>query len=377
MSDCVDCAAQWAAGGCDFLNPDFTSNVSKTIEINGDFAYLLKGYNLQPGQHAIVELVSGYGDMTMYTPYIVNNRRMELNSETTMLVLKNTGRYRVVVVDAAGDPVEPGLMMPMLCAEKAEQSCGCSEGTPLPEDPPEPCPPVTVELDASVAKTITATVTGGPGTATLTPGGLALIGEGPFVFQALEDGKQYVVTFESDCGSKASAAAVTLEAVADPVYCPSFLYDACGCDEVGYGYRDNALKDPAATVQVTACDGSTVMWIYPTAGVTGKVRHEIPYIENGTTVLGYLANQSDCAPPVSATTIVNVAAPVVNVAPVNNFSPTTNVAAPNVSVTPVNNITMPAPNVVAVDWVGTDGALKITSSDGSTITTDPIPACDN
>lgn len=377
MSDCIDCADQWASGGCDFLNPDAFSHVSRTIEINGDYAYVLKGYNLQPGQHAVVELVSGYGAATMYVPLIQNGLRLELNSKTTTIVLKNTGRYRVVVVDDAGEPITPGPAMPTLCAEKAEQSCGCSEGTPLPEDPPEPCPPVTVELDASVAKTITATVTGGPGTATLTPGGLALIGEGPFVFQALEDGKQYVVTFESDCGSKASAAAVTLEAVADPVYCPSFLYDACGCDEVGYGYRDNALKDPAATVQVTACDGSTVMWIYPTAGVTGAVRHEVPYSEEDGTVLGYMANNSDCAPPVSATTIVNVTnhfKPTTNVT--NEFSPTTNVAAPTVNVE-APTVVLPAPNIVAAQWVGTDAALKLTRSDGTVIETDPIPACDN
>lgn len=369
MSDCHSCEQDFANSGCDFLNYTSPTNISKTIEINGDFAYVLKGYNLQAGQHAVVEVISGYGDGTIATPYIVNGKRMELNKDTSVLVLKNSGRYRVVVVDDAGKDVAPGPLMPTLCAEKAEQSADCcDQGTKQPEPPPPPCPAVTVSLNATVAKRITATVTGGPGTATIQPGGLSLLGNGPFVFDALDDGKQYVVTFVSDCGSKAAASAVTKAAAT--VYCPSFLYDACDCGEVGYGYRDNALKDPAATVKVTACDGATVMWIYPAAGVTGKVRHEVPYTEDGNTVLGYLANQSDCAPPVSPTTIVNVAAPVVNVSPVNN------VTAQN-AFAPINNVTLPAPNVVAAEWVGSDAALKITQSDGTTITTAPIPACDN
>jgi len=393
MSDCHSCADQWAEGGCDFLNPEFDSNVSRTIEINGDFAYIIKGYNLQPGQHAIVELVSGYGSATMYTPFIVDGRRMELNVDTTLLVLKNTGRYRVVVVDDAGAPVTPGLLMPTLCAEKADQSCGCSPGTDLAELPVAPCPPVTVTLDATVAKQITASVSGGPGSATLMPGGLTLLGNGPFVFMGLADATQYVVTFVSDCGSKAAGSAMTLAAVVPPVYCPSFALDACGCDEMGFGYRDNALRDPAATVAVTACDGETVMWIYPAAGVTGTVRHEVPYSEDDITTLGYMANNSDCAPPQSAITNVqvtnnfapttNVAAPVVN----NAFSPTTNVAAPNVvtNVAAPNVVTnvaaptvvLPAPNLVAAQWLGDEAVLQLTRSDGTVVTTPPIPACDN
>lgn len=364
MSECHSCNQDVADAGCDFLRPESNSNISKTIEIDGSYSYILKGYNIEPGTHAVVEIVSGYGDSIMTTPFVINGRRMELNSDTSVLVLKNAGRYRVVVVDDSGAPVPGGEAIPTICAERAEQSCGCSEGTDMSAKPP-PCPAVTVTLDASVDSQITATVTGGPGTATITPGGMALYGTGPFVFDGLASGMSHVVMFVSDCGSKGSASAKTNAAIPVIEYCPSFRFDGCDCDEVGFGYRDNALKDPAATVKVTACDGATVMWIYPNEGVTGNVRHEVPYSEDGgNTVLGYLANQSDCAPPHCCDTNVYVT---------NKFSPqfkpTTNVAAPNV--------TLPAPNVVAADWVGIDGEMKITLSDGSTVTTDPIPACDN
>ena len=362
MSECNSCNQDIADSSCDFLRPESNSNISKTIEIDGSYSYILKGYNIEPGTHAVVEIVSGYGDSIMTTPFVINGRRMELNSDTSVLVLKNAGRYRVVVVDDSGAPVPGGEAIPTICAERSEQSCGCSEGT---APPAAPCPPVTVSIDASVAKTITATVTGGPGKATLMPGNIVMYGSGPFVFYGLDEGKQYSVIFSSDCGQNGSANATTIPAVIVPEYCPSFRYEGCDCNEVGFAYRDNALKDPAATVQVTACDGATVMWIYPEAGVTGNVRHEIPYSEDGgATILGYLANQSDCAPEKSQTTIVNV-------------YPTTNVAAPKVTVNPVNNITLPAPNVVSADWTGSDAALKLTLSNGATVITPPIPACDN
>jgi hypothetical protein len=343
--------------GCDFLNPSSKSNISHVIEVgDGAGAYILRGYNIQPGQHLVVEIVSGTGDGTMTAQHWMNGKRLELNTDNTVLMLKNSGRYRVVAVDDAGKPIPAGLLMPTVCAEKADSVCGCSEGT----EPPKPvCPSVTVTLDASVAKQLTATVVGGPGIIELTPSGYVQYGSGPFVFTGLEEGKSYVATFVSDCGSKGSAGAITKAAA--PTYCPGLRFEACDCADTGFGYYDNALKDPAATVKVTACDGTTVMWIYPTSGMTGNVRHEVPYSEVDGVVLGYLANNSDCAPPASCCTTVSVAAPVVNV------------AAPAVT----NNVTLPAPTVVSTEWVGTDGALKITLSDGSSVTSQPIPACDN
>jgi hypothetical protein len=126
---------------------------------------------------------------------------------------------------------------------------------------------------------------------------------------------------------------------APTVYCPSFYYSACdGCNQVGYAFRDNGLRDPAATVQISDCDGGVVAFIYPTAGITGAVRHEVPYFDETGAVVGYLANQSDCAPPLEQNVNVTVQAPVV----------------PNV------------PRLVATN-VADDGTITNTMSDGSTV----------
>jgi hypothetical protein len=134
---------------------------------------------------------------------------------------------------------------------------------------------------------------------------------------------------------------------APPEYCPSFYLDTCGCNEAGYAYRDNALRDPAATVAIVDCLGGTAAWVYPTAGITGVVRHEVPYYENNV-LLGYAANQSDCAPPLRATTTVNVAAP---------------------------SITLPAPTLVATA-VSPTGVVTNTLSNGSTVVSnEPAANC--
>ena len=82
------------------------------------------------------------------------------------------------------------------------------------------------------------------------------------------------------------------------VYCPSYRYESCGCNEVGFAYRNNALKDPAATIGIGNCTLGTDFWIYPTQGITGAIRHEVPVFDgDGITLLGYAANSSSCAPP--------------------------------------------------------------------------------
>lgn len=135
--------------------------------------------------------------------------------------------------------------------------------------------------------------------------------------------------------------------VTPTTYCPSFYLDVCGCNEVGYAYRDNALRDPAATVQILDCLNQTAAYVYPTSGVTGAVRHEVPYYENAVLV-GYAANQSDCAPSLRATTVVNVAAP---------------------------NITLPAPTLVATA-VSTTGVVTNTLSNGTTVVSnEPAANC--
>ena len=145
-------------------------------------------------------------------------------------------------------------------------------------------------------------------------------------------------------------------------YCPSMrLNGECGtgCGEIGFAYRNNSLRDPAATVPVLACDGSTVAYIYPAEGITGAVRHEIPYYQAGVAI-GYAANTSACAAELSPVVNVSVAAPKVTVA-----APTVNVAAPTVN--------LPAPNLVATA-IGATGIVTNTLSNGTTVVSnEPFP----
>lgn len=159
-----------------------------------------------------------------------------------------------------------------------------------------------------------------------------------------------------------------------PVYCPSLRLDVCDCNEIGFAYRDGDSIDPAATVQVLACDGTTVGYAYPTA----RAHATVPYEENNV-VVGFLQNRSNCAPEAStvvnnyhttnvAAPIVNVAAPITNVAAptVNNaFAPTTNVAAPTV--------VLPAPTV-ANQTLDANDAIVTTMTDGTVFTT-PLSNC--
>ena len=86
---------------------------------------------------------------------------------------------------------------------------------------------------------------------------------------------------------------------AAPTYCPSLQLDTGGCDsaggEIGYAYRDNTERDPAATVQLPHCTGE-ISYAYPAPGVYGSIRAEVPYYGGTSEIMAYLANRSDCAP---------------------------------------------------------------------------------
>lgn len=160
-------------------------------------------------------------------------------------------------------------------------------------------------------------------------------------------------------------------------FCPSIRLPSGG-----YGYHEMDPKDPAATVEISACAGDTSVdsvWIYPAPGPGHTARQN----DCDGVLLGYGANTStcatDCGCPETTVNVVNKFAPVTNVAPakvaitnrfnpVNNFAPTTNVAAPEV------NIDLPAPNLVAMS-IGDDGAVTATLSSGDTVTSNPLPSC--
>lgn len=130
-----------------------------------------------------------------------------------------------------------------------------------------------------------------------------------------------------------------------PVYCPSLRLDVCDCNEIGFAYRNGDSIDPAATVQVLACDGTTVGYAYPTA----RVGATVPYEENNV-VIGFLKNRSECAP--EASTVVN------------NYVNTT-VASPTV--------VLPAPTVISQTLDAND-AIVTTLTNGTVFTT-PLSNC--
>jgi hypothetical protein len=121
--------------------------------------------------------------------------------------------------------------------------------------------------------------------------------------------------------SPATLPVMTLVAcVAEVVYCASLRIDSGNCTdlsccEIGYAYRDGDVVDPLATVAVTNCAGANDGFIYPTAGVG----HTVPYYDGGAVVLGYLSNQSTCAPDqvslVSSSSTTDVKVVAASVAP--------------------------------------------------------------
>jgi hypothetical protein len=147
-----------------------------------------------------------------------------------------------------------------------------------------------------------------------------------------------------------------------PAYCASIRLNGGG-----YGYHANDQRDPAATVVIEPCAGDTSVdkiYLYPAAGPGHTARQN----DCDGNLIGYGANRSDCAADCGCPKD-----PVINVT--NKFNPTTNVAAPDVNVTaPDVNVTLPAPTLVA-HALSTDGVLTSTLSDGSVVTSNPLPSC--
>jgi hypothetical protein len=149
----------------------------------------------------------------------------------------------------------------------------------------------------------TATVSICPVPACFTWGGTQYNSVAAFVndVKALVSGATYnpaTCTFSADAGSVfPDLTVVACVPVIPPVeYCASLRTDSGECggcpQETGYMYRTGDNTDPAATVAVLDCNGDTVGYIYPTAGVG----HTVPYYDGGDTAIGYLSNQSTCAP---------------------------------------------------------------------------------
>lgn len=221
------------------------------------------------------------------------------------------------------------------------------------------CADPVVVVPPVVLPPVTATVSICPTPACFTWGGTTYNGIAQFVadIRTIVPGATYnaaTCTFSAPAGNvfpnlTIAACVPVVVPPAPTVYCPSFRMDLCGCAEIGFAYRDNALRDPAATVAVMGCNGLVDAYIYPAAGVTGVVRHEVPYYDDdGVTVLGYMANQSDCATEVTPVVTVNVAAP---------------------------NVTLPAPTLVATQ-VSPLGVVTNTLSNGSTVVSnEPASPC--
>lgn len=229
---------------------------------------------------------------------------------------------------------------------------------PLPPEPP--CPALSITASAAGQTSVLVTVVAG-GPADISLGGQEALGVvTSHTFTLLTPATTYPVSAVSECGARATAVARTdAEPVVppDPVYCPSLRLDSGGCGtgggccaaEVGFAYRDNAFRDPAATVELPHCNGE-VSYAYPAPGMYGVVRAEVPYFDGGAVAVAYLANQSDCAPPVQSCVQVN-----------NTVQP------------PVNNITLPAPNLVAHSFAS-DGTLTSTLSNGGQVVSNGIPS---
>lgn len=173
-------------------------------------------------------------------------------------------------------------------------------------------------------------------------------GFGEAVLVATDVSRESVEYFHNNCG--AGGVIVPVE------YCPSL---AITCDNVtGYGYHINDPKDPAATVEIAACDDPAVdsIWIYPTAGPG----HTFKYLDCDGTLVGYANNQSKCAAQYDCgCQDSSIGSPTI----VNNFSPTTNV-----------EVNQPTKAVVAAQ-ISEDGEVSITNADGSVVKSNPIPTC--
>jgi hypothetical protein len=219
------------------------------------------------------------------------------------------------------------------------------------------CPdPVVI---APPAPQVTATVSICPVPACFTWGGAQYSSIAAFVSDVkdLVPGAGYnplTCTFSAPAGTVFPSLAIVacVPVTPTPVYCPSLRLDTCDCREIGFAYRLGDSIDPAATVSVLACDGTTVGFAYPTP----RVGATVPYEENNV-VIGYLQNQSACAPEASQV--------------INNYV-TTNVAAPVVSVA-APTVVLPAPTV-ASQVLDANDAIVTTLTNGTVFTT-PLSNC--
>lgn len=160
----------------------------------------------------------------------------------------------------------------------------------------------------------------------------------------------------NDCGALRWAVTATICG-----YCPSLRISCDG--QAGFGFHLLDPKDPAATVEMAPCDDDNSVdsvWIYPSAGPG----HTVKVLNDSGVVVGYAANRSDCAPDCGCqdpVINVKVAAPSVSVRPENNVYTTT-------------NVTLPAPSLMALR-VADDGSVAATNSDGTVVTSNPLPSC--
>jgi hypothetical protein len=212
---------------------------------------------------------------------------------------------------------------------------------------------------APPAPQVTATVSICPVPACFTWGGAQYNSIAAFVSDVkdLVPGAGYnplTCTFSAPAGTVFPSLAIVacVPVTPTPVYCPSLRLDTCDCREIGFAYRLGDSIDPAATVSVLACDGTTVGFAYPTP----RVGATVPYEENNV-VIGYLQNQSACAPEASQV--------------INNYV-TTNVAAPVVSVA-APTVVLPAPTV-ASQVLDANDAIVTTMTNGTVFTT-PLSNC--
>lgn len=175
----------------------------------------------------------------------------------------------------------------------------------------------------------------------------------------------------NDCG--VTRWAVTATACG---FCPSMRL-SCDGSVPGFGFHDMDVIDPLATVEMAPCAGDTTtdrIRIYPSAGPG----HTVKITDCDGVLVGYAANRSDCAPDCGCPKdpVINIKTYVAAPEVTNNFAPTTNVAAPEVTnnFAPTTNVSLPAPNLVAHALSNT-GVLTSTLSDGSTVTSNPLPTC--
>lgn len=338
---------------------------------------ILSGINLGASIVTVERVIEGDCDEKYYLPMQTSvGCALLVTSATPMQPIKVAGYYRLCI-----SPANPDALLGQEYVDSDSAAC-CSINAQ--------CQPATV-LSA-----VTEAVTGLP---CPLPATFMYNGAQTTLSAFIADIKAQVTGATwTGCGFSAPAPAafpplvVSAVPVPVPVYCPSQpLLDG------GFGYHIADPKDPAATVEIAPCAGDTStdsIWVYPTAGAG----HTAKVVSCDGTLIGYGANQSNCAvtcpcPDMNVTVNnaapvnnVNVAAPNVSIAPaVNNFAPSTSVAAPAVTnnFAPTTNVA--APNVVMPPapvtglTIGQTGAITLVSTNAAgqqtIITSNDLPSC--